>query len=109
MDDIGKKPVPCSGGRNVHTPAAGWLGPGRARPVAVSRDEAVPRSAGAFARRQAWLQGNLLRHEKLAEFIRTQRPGTGAAVTAGGFQESARSVYAELESAPWILSVCDNA
>jgi hypothetical protein len=76
-----------------------WLaGSGCAWPV-VAQGRAGP-GLRAFASGKPGSRGNLLRHEKLAEFI-----GRNYLVEADGrwyFQNGPQRVYVELESAPWI-------
>ena len=95
MDDIVKQAmlkwpnVPaCSGWLGLDARGQWWL-----------RDEQA-QVCGAFASGKPGSRGNLLRHEKLAEFI-----GRNYLVEADGrwyFQNGPQRVYVELESAPWI-------
>ncbi|NIF86320.1 DUF2946 family protein [Comamonas sp. Tr-654] len=95
MDDIVKQAmlkwpnVPaCSGWLGLDARGQWWL-----------RDEQA-QACGAFASGKPGSRGNLLQHDKLAEFI-----GRNYLVEADGrwyFQNGPQRVYVELESAPWI-------
>lgn len=95
MDDIVKQAM----AKWPNVPAcSGWLGLD-ARGQWWLRDEQA-QACGAFAGGKPGARGNLLRHEKLAEFI-----GRNYLAESDGrwyFQNGPQRVYVELESAPWI-------
>ncbi|MDR3066295.1 MULTISPECIES: DUF2946 family protein [Comamonas] len=95
MDDIVKQAMH----KWPNVPAcSGWLGLD-ARGQWWLRDEQA-QACGAFASGKPGSRGNLLQHDKLAEFI-----GRNYLVEVDGrwyFQNGPQRVYVELESAPWI-------
>ena len=100
MDDIVKQAM----AKWPNVPHAwGWLGLD-ARGNWWLRD-AEAQAAGGFASGAPGARGEMLRHEKLIDFI--QRNYAADADGQWYFQNGPQRVYVELEAAPWVWRVAD--